>query len=63
MERTNITQKGYLGGKNGGGLDEFYIHSGSRKNCFSITDPKYKMPSPPPIEQWERVELDDIAYQ
>lgn len=51
-------------GKGNGKLSEFYIRSGSRKtNGLCDTDPKYRMPAPPPLERWEQAGLDDIAYK
>lgn len=64
MEKTVIKKDYFRGtGDGGGDLAEFYIRSGSRKNCFCVTDPKYRMPAPPPLERWERAGLDDIEYQ
>lgn len=63
MEKPAIEKKDSLRGTEEGDLAEFYIRSGSRKNCFCVTDPKYRMPAPPPLERWERAGLDDIAYQ
>lgn len=52
-------------GSNNRRLSEFYIRSGPRelKGGLCITDPKYRMPAPPPLEKWEQAGLDDSAYK
>ena len=63
MESAVISGREYPLERKGGRLAEFYIRSGSRENCFCVTDPKYKMAPPPPLEKWEQAGLDDSAYQ
>ena len=62
MEEVAIKKTDCFREREDGDLAEFYIRSGSRKNCFCVTDPKYRMPTPPPLERWERAGLDDLAY-
>ena len=63
MEKTTTTWKERLMDGGTGGFEEFYIQSGPRENCFCVTDPKYRMPPPPPLETWEQAGLDEASYE